>query len=157
MVLDSAANAGVELGRFFEIYGTYILPAVTAFYAVGWIALWAFDPASKRIEDELDVQEAEVAGRHARRRALAEMKGDALAAAFKSPGAQRAVNRWAAFNAPRLLAEELNISLDELGDVESFEWWMGQREDPDSFRPSNNGAHIPAVGPRAGAGAGDDS
>lgn len=157
MVLDSAANAGVELGRFFDIYGTYVLPAVTAFYAIGWIALWAFDPASKRIEDELDVVETETAARHARRKALAEMKTLAMASAFKSPGAQRAVNRWAAFNAPRLLAEELNISIEELGDVESFEWWMVDPEEPEPFRPSVNGTHVPAVGPRAGAGAEDDS
>lgn len=157
MVLDSAANAGAELGRFFDIYGTYVLPAVTAFYAIGWIALWAFDPASQRMEDELDVKEAEVAGQHARRRALAEMKGEALAAAFKSPGAQRAVNRWAAFNAPRLLADELNISIDELGNVDSFQWWMGEEVEPEAFRPSTNGAHVPAVGPRAGTGTEDDS
>lgn len=140
MVLDSAGNAEANLGRFFEIYGTYILPGVTAIYAVGWIAIWAFDPASQRMEDELDVHETEVSGRHVRRKALAEMKTAAVSSAFRSEAAQRAVNRWAAYNAPKLIAEELGISMEELGDVGEFRWWVEEAKAEEPFRSSANGA-----------------
>lgn len=147
LILDSNANAGASLSGFFAIYGTYLLPAAIVFYAVGWIIIWAFDPTAQRAERELDFLEMQREAEHQRKLAIEQSRLEAITKAFQSRPAQQALDNWVARNAPKLLADELRISYEELGldDEERFTWWDDQSDEERqrSFRPSRNGQPAP--------------
>ena len=110
------------------IYATWILPAYIALYGVGWSVLWFLDDGSQRLDSLRNLQDVLTDGRIQRRITVTEMQGAALRKAFTSMGAQRAINRWAALNAPRLLAEELGMSVGELGEDGDYRFWLAEDE-----------------------------
>ena len=124
LILDGALISDGEAPAFVtDVYAVYVLPGYIAFYGAFWSVLWFLDEQSKRLEKKIEMSETEEAGVIDRRIAVAEAKSIAISQAFRSKGAQRAINTWAAKNAPKLLAEELGITVDELGGDEEYTFW----------------------------------
>lgn len=134
MVLDSALVSGdgaaLRGSAFMSLYGTYILPGIVAVYALGWMVIWITDPDAIRIDEEREAAELARSGKVQRKLLVLTSQNEALEQAFQSTAAREAVNRWAARNAPRLLAAEMGMTEQDLptrgGD---FSWWEeeGQR------------------------------
>ena len=125
LVLNSARHAGYEVAEFVSgIYGSYVLPAVVVIYAIGWIMVWALDSAANRAEHKLEIEEEMEDARLGRKLVVVQEQNEALIRSFKSRGAKMAIARWAAENAPKLLAEELGLNPDELPE-EDMKYWVG--------------------------------
>ena len=123
LVLDSATISGASVSdEFINIYAVYVLPGTVAFYALGWLLVWASDTDVQRAEQARETREAEEDGRWKLRKIIAEEKTRALESAFQSDHAKRKIDRYAGRVAPRILAEELGMSPEELG-VEEGEVW----------------------------------
>lgn len=144
LVLDSNLESGGQIPAFVSgIYGVWVLPATLVIYGVSWAIIWFLDDGAKQIDDEREVYAQEQENRVNRRLFVAGSKARALEQAFESPGAQQAINRWAAKNAPIILASELGVSVQELGspDELDFSFWMpeGDEHSNGTAAPSSNG------------------
>ena len=126
-----------------SIYATWILPAYIAFYGLFWSVLWYLDDGSARLDKKRELANSLEDDRMNRHLTVTKFRNGALAAAFKSQGAQAAINLWAAKNAPQLLARELGLSVDELGTDQDYRFWL-PKENGQS-QPESDAA--PAVSP----------
>jgi hypothetical protein len=147
LVLDSNLNAGTDPGPFITAtYGVYILPASVAFYALVWTLLWGLDPATRRREKLLELEEEAEDAQLERRLIVEKGKSGAISAAYGSKAAQQSINAWAARSAPTLLARELGLSLEELGPAtKEFVFW-------EADNPGSNGAGAKGSGANGSSG-----
>lgn len=127
------------------VYAPYILPGYIAFYALAWSILWFVDSNSQRIDKRREVEQIEEDGRLDRQISLANFRSNALTAAFNSQAAQETVNRLIATQAPALLAQELGLSVEELGPTQDFEFWMRPADQGNQQPPQPNNKNIVAA------------
>lgn len=127
------------------VYAPYILPGYIAFYALAWSILWFVDSNSQRIDKRREVEQIEEDGRLDRQISLANFRSNALTAAFNSQAAQETVNRLIATQAPALLAQELGLSVEELGPTQDFEFWMRPADPGNQQPPQPNSKNIVAA------------
>lgn len=132
LILDSATVSGASVSdEFTAVYAVYVLPGTVAVYALGWLLVWATDSDVQRAEQAREAQEAEEDGRWALRKIVAQEKTRALTSAFQSDHAKRKIDRYAGRVAPRILAEELGLSPEELGieEDETWDFWDVAKKD----------------------------
>ena len=128
LILNSNLTSHGQIPPFItDIYAVYVLPGYIAFYARAWSVIWFVDEDSKRIDHERELHHTEHAARIERKITVTQAQNEAISKAFRSDAAQRTINQWTARNAPKLLAEELGLSMDELGTASKFTFW---RDDP---------------------------
>lgn len=142
LILDSHMVEGSEAPPFVtDVYSVWILPGYLALYGVCWTVIWFMDDSSKEIDRtrELGAREREFALN--RKMLVVETQQSALEAAFESAEAKQVVNRWAAHNAPKLLAAELGMTPQELGIDEQtvFKYWLNQQEKQAAQEVGHNG------------------
>lgn len=142
LILDSSIASSSEAPEFVgDIYAVYVLPGYIAFYALAWSIIWFVDSDHARIDKRREAREREEDALLDRESIVAEAKNEAVKNAFQSAGAQRAINKWAARNAPRLLAQELGLTDDELGADENFLFWMPDEKKQPSVNGSGQGSN----------------
>lgn len=142
LILDSSLTASGQAPAFVaEVYAVYILPGYIAFYALAWSIIWFVDSGSQRIDKRREAQELEEDAALKRRNLVANAKNQAIETAFQSEGAQRTINIWAARNAPRMLARELDLTDDELGAAGDFTFWVTPAASANSAGNSANGTN----------------
>lgn len=143
LVLNSNLIAAGNAPAFItDIYGVYLLPSYLILYAIGWTVLWFNDDSSQALDRVRELVAAEREGQVNRRLKVVEAKDEAIEKAFESVAAKQAINRWAAKNAPKLLAAELGMSPEEMGvDKDAdFKFWM-----PKDEKPTTNGQQPPRL------------
>lgn len=151
LILDSSLQGTATADTpdwIVTVYAPYILPGYIAFYALAWSILWFVDSNSQRIDKRREVEQIEEDGRLDRQISLANFRSNALTAAFNSQAAQETVNRLIATQAPALLAQELGLSVEELGPTQDFEFWMRPAQANQPSQASNKNI-VAADGPPA--------
>ena len=137
LILDGTLIANGGVGEFADgIYATWVLPAYIAFYGLFWSVLWYLDDGSERLDKKRELAHTLEDDRMGRHLAVTKFRNTALSSAFQSSGAQKAINLWAARNAPQLLAKELGLSVDELGVEQDYRFWMPDEVGDGVERPS---------------------
>lgn len=132
LILDSALTSAGNAPPFItDVYAVFVLPGYIGFYALAWSILWFVDSGSQRIDQKREAMEKEEDARLRRQNLVNDAKNNGLEMAYQSVGAQQTINRMVARTAPLLLAKELGVSLDELGPVGDFEFWMTPANKPE--------------------------
>lgn len=110
------ATEGGTLAAFISgAYASFILPAYLVAYGAFWSILWFVDPSSRRLDARRQAEEMAVDAQLHRRLIVENQFSLALQKAFASKAAQRAMNKHVASAAPELMAQELGLSLEDLG------------------------------------------